>query len=161
MTQSLTFQGDSRTLISRPIFGASDWRFTIVTASADRSRTDPRALAVITRKQAQIDALRDGWRGPGTRAPSRTARELFAATVAILPAQFLLDAQPAPTADGGIHMEWERGNTGYSAEITSTGNLIVDVFAEDENDDAEMILSDPVPAQLVGFISRGIDGLGV
>lgn len=58
-------------------------------------------------------------------------------------------------------MEWERGNTGYSAEITSTGNLIVDVFAEDENDDAEMILSDPVPAQLVGFISRGIDGLGV
>ena len=89
-------------------------------------------------------------------APTRLARELYLASVQVLAGRYLADAQPTPTVDGGLHMEWTRGRYDYSAEITSDGQLILNIFAPNENDDRERVIEDPTRDDLVSFICRGV-----
>lgn len=118
--------------------------------SIDRNRE------IIEKKRARLESLTDGWRGPGSLAPSAAARNLHAAAVEMLNPALLLDAEPAPTASGGLLMEWERAGLEYSAEITRSGDLVLNVFAEDEDDDLEKVIRTPSPLLLAYFIARGI-----
>jgi hypothetical protein len=119
-----------------------------------------RALQVIAAKQARLDALTDGWRGPDSLAPTPTARAFYAAAIrGILSLSggrgLLLDAEPAPMPDGGIQLEWDRDTGGYSAEITAGGQLILNVFTDDPAHDAELTIEQPNPLQLAEFIAFG------
>ena len=120
-----------------------------------------RTRQLIVRKLHRIWTLRDGWRGPGSLAPSRSAREFHLRVLQMLSGTYLADAEPTPTADGCIHMEWQRGNKDFSAEITADGRLVLNVFSEDEVNDVEWEVESPSVMQLVEFIQGGTDGLGL
>jgi hypothetical protein len=126
-------------------------------ASATRSAASTDAAArVIAQKRRRLEALHDGWRGPGSLAPSNAARDFYGAVIKVLNPGFLLDAEPAPTPDGGIQMEWDRDEFSYTVEITREGNLVVDVFAADEADDVEFTITNPSPVVLTHIITRGV-----
>ncbi len=143
----------------RPISGGSrDQTYVFPLATAMGGWNEVRALQIIAAKQARLDALTDGWRGPDSLAPSPTARAFYRAAIrAILSLSRggLLDAEPAPTSDGGIQMEWDRDAVGYSAEITADGQLVLNVFAEDAQHDFEQTIEQPDPAQLAEIIASG------
>jgi hypothetical protein len=128
----------------------------LVSHSLEGGANEARTRQLVGRKISQVWALSDGWRGPGSLAPSLAARELYMSAVQVLPPRCLAAAQPTPTADGGIHMEWTRGEWSYAAEIDIDGGLILNVFAPDENEDDERIVEEPKPNDLVDFICRGV-----
>jgi hypothetical protein len=130
---------------------------TVFTSVAyEGGSNEARTRQMVGRKIHQVWALKDGWRGAGSSAPTQEARELYLSAVQVLPGRSLADAQPTPTADGGLHMEWTRGHYDYSAEITSDGQLILNVFAPSENDDREVVIEKPTADDLVDFICHGV-----
>ncbi|HEY5856647.1 MAG TPA: hypothetical protein VIW24_22060 [Aldersonia sp.] len=119
---------------------------------------ETRAGRLIGDKIDRIWKLEDGWRGPGSLAPSATAKRLYVDLIEDLSVESLPAAEPTPTADGGLHMEWRRGETEYSAEITTAGHLVLNVFAPDESDDIEVELDTPTPTDFRDFVQRGTLG---
>lgn len=122
--------------------------------------TEARTRQLVGRKIDRVWALRDGWRGPGSLAPSQQARRLYEAAIQVLPVRCLADAQPTPTADGGLYMEWTRGHRDYSAEITSSGRLLLNSFVSDDDyegddSDCDEIIETPTANDLVRFLCRG------
>lgn len=115
---------------------------------------------ILNRKMQRIWALQDGWRGPGSYAPSPSARDFYVRCYREIAPSMLVDVEPAPTADGGLHMEWKRGRMEFSAEITRDCNLILNVYAPDDSDDREMIVERPRPWQLKDFLVKGAHGVG-
>ena len=131
-------------------------RAVLTRVAFEGGSNEARTRQLVGHKIHQVWALKDGWRGPGSLAPTRLAREFYLAAVQVLPGQCLAAAQPTPTADGGLHMEWTRGQYDYSAEITSDGQLILNAFAPNEKDDSEQVIDIPTPEDLVGFICRRV-----
>ena len=128
---------------------------------AEAGSNEARTRQLIGRKMNQVWALEDGWRGPGTLVPSRAARDFYLSVVQVLPGRLLGAAQPTPTADGGLYMEWtrgnrERGDRDYSAEITSDGQLILTVLTADDGDDLDQIIAQPTTEDLADFICNGV-----
>jgi hypothetical protein len=117
---------------------------------------EARTRQLIGRKMNQIWALTDGWRGPGTMAPTRVARDFYLLVVQGLPGHLLAAAQPTPTVDGGIHMEWTRGDRDFAAEITGDGELILTVLAPDDAHDFEQDITKPRTEDLADFIRNGV-----
>lgn len=117
---------------------------------------EARTRQLVGRKIDVVWRIRDGWQGPGSLAPSRIARELYLSAVQVLPPRCLAAAQPTPTRDGGLHMEWTGHQNEYSAEITSEGHLVLNVFAPDADDDSETVVDQPTREDLVAFICRGV-----
>ena len=117
---------------------------------------EARTRQLVGRKMSQVWALTDGWRGPGTSAPTRVARDFYLSVVQGLPGHLLAAAQPTPTADGGLHMEWTRADRDYSAEITSGGELILTVLAPADGDDFERVITQPTTEDLADFICNGV-----
>lgn len=144
--------------VGRPYTIPFDDTYTFSWVTAVGGFSEARALLVIAGKQARLGELTDGWRGPDSLAPSPTARAFFDATIRKLmnlSPRFLLDAEPAPTSDGGIQLEWDRDTVGYSAEITADVQLVLNVFPDDPAHDAEHIIEQPNPLQLAEFIAFG------
>lgn len=115
---------------------------------------------ILERKMARIWELKDGWRGPGSHAPSLSAQDFFTRCYREVAPSMLRDIEPAPTADGGLHMEWNRGTMEFSAEITYDCNLILNVYAPDDADDLEKVVETPQPWQLKEFLVKGAQGVG-
>ena len=128
---------------------ASD--FAVGGSGSDEART----RQLVGRKMSQVWALTDGWRGPGTLAPTRVARDYYLSVVQVLPGRLLGAAQPTPTVDGGLHMEWTHGDRDFSAEITNDGELILTVLAPNDDDDLERVIEKPKTEDLADFISNG------
>lgn len=118
-----------------------------------------RTRSLLGKKIAKIGALQDGWRGPGSEAPSRAALNLYLTAYRELHGRDLWAAEPTPTSDGGIHMEWKSGELEYSAEVSKDGALILNVFALDESDDIERVIESPRPSALINFIKQGVHGI--
>lgn len=125
-------------------------------AEAGSAAKEAHTRQVVGRKIDRVWALQDGWRGPDSLAPSQIARELYLAAVQVLPGRYLADAQPTPTAEGGIHLEWTRGRYDFSADITGDGQLILSVLAPNADDDSERVIEAPTKHDLVDFICRGV-----
>ena len=141
----------------RPI-SSGNQTYLLLQSTMEGGWNQQRALMLIAAKQARLGALTDGWRGPDSLAPCPIALIFYAETIRAirnLSPRFLLDAEPTPTSDGGIQLEWERGTVGYSAEITADGQLILNVFADDPAHDVEHTIEQPSPMQLANFIAFG------
>ncbi|OBK13701.1 hypothetical protein A5636_01730 [Mycobacterium asiaticum] len=131
-------------------------RVVLSYAAEEAGANETRTRQLVARKMDRVWALQDGWRGPGSLAPTKTARELYLTAVQVLPGRCLAAAQPTPTADGGIYMEWSSGRYDYSAEVTGEGELILNVFAPNGSDDSERVIEQPTVDDLVNFICRGV-----
>ncbi|QEN14836.1 hypothetical protein ACRDU6_21085 [Mycolicibacterium sp. ELW1] len=132
---------------------SDDRLIAVVTRSIQGGANEARTRELVGRKMGQVWALKDGWRGPGSLAPSKVARDFYLSVVQVLPGRLLGPAQPTPTADGGIHMEWRRGDYDYEAEITCDGELILTVLGPDDDD--ETVIQSPTTADLVEFVCHG------
>lgn len=130
-------------------------RTVLTSAAFEGGSNEARTRQLVSRKIHHVWELKDGWGGPGSLAPSYEARALYMSVIQVLPPRFLAAAQPTPTTDGGLHMEWTRSQYDFSAEITSDGQLILNAYAPNERDDYEKVIDRPTADDLADFICRG------
>jgi hypothetical protein len=105
---------------------------------------------------AQVWSLEDGWQGPDSRAPSAEAKEFYEIYRDGLPSSYWNESTPSATVDGGLHLQWERSDHTYSADILPGGELVLQVTAPHEADNAELRLDRPTAGMLRRFVMRGL-----
>ncbi|PYE14632.1 hypothetical protein DFR67_11293 [Williamsia limnetica] len=100
--------------------------------------------------------LEDGWQGPDSLAPTPAAREFFEKYFDGLQSSYWTESTPTATPAGGLHMEWSRDGSDYSADILAGGQLLLKVVAPTATDNAELHIEEPTTAMLRKFIMRGL-----
>lgn len=103
-----------------------------------------------------VRGLEDGWQGPDSLAPSDAAKAFYESYCDGLQSSYWAEATPTATVTGGIHMEWVRHDTTYSAEILANGHLLLNVVGQHVVDKAELEIDDPAVGQLRRFVMRGL-----
>ena len=89
-----------------------------------------------------IAALGDGWNGPHSRAVTEVAKRNFGTFVRSIGPDLRPDAEPLPTEDGGIRMEWDGpGSRSFIAELQGDGGLYLCVLGPTPSDDADIELA--------------------
>ncbi|WP_280509908.1 hypothetical protein [Nocardia farcinica] len=74
-------------------------------------------------KLSDLRALPDGWMGPGSQAVTETAVENYLLFLAHLKAFDPAEVEPMASRDGGIRLEWDRGEHSHIAELQGDGGL--------------------------------------
>lgn len=105
-----------------------------------------------------LAALGDGWHGPNSRAVTEAATRNFSSFVHLLGPDVRPDAEPIPTEDGGIRMEWDGpGSRSFIAELQGDGGLYLCVLGPTSSDDADVELAagDWTQDRLTHFFREG------
>jgi hypothetical protein len=105
---------------------------------------------------AEVWQLEDGWQGPDSLAPRPEAKEFYEIYREGLPSSYWNESAPSATPDGGLHLGWERSDLTYSADILPGGELVLQVTAPSEADNAELRLDQPTAGMLRRFVMRGL-----
>ncbi|OZG27030.1 hypothetical protein BH683_021605 [Williamsia sp. 1138] len=130
--------------------------------SSNLDRQTPGAADPSDTKQnldAQLEhvlGLEDGWQGAGSLAPTSAAKEFFEKYFDGLQSSYWAESTPTATPEGGLHMEWSRDGSAYSADILAGGQLLLNVVAPTAADNAELHIEEPTTAMLRKFIMRGL-----
>ncbi|MCV7385378.1 hypothetical protein [Mycolicibacter longobardus] len=85
-------------------------------------------------------SLTDGWDGPGSISVSKQALTNYTHFIDLLGPRVRLDAEPMATPNGGIRMEWDRGENSYVAEIEGNGGMFLCKLGSSPIDDREIEL---------------------
>lgn len=76
----------------------------------------------MSRLEALAD-LKDGWNGPRSKAIHPRAFANYAALVAVFDDRIPRALEPMPWDDGGVNLEWDRGEWTYFADIQPGGGM--------------------------------------
>lgn len=147
--------------LERVVPYAIDLRGGIRGARIQHFQTSEEVVHVFESKQLvrdklmRIRQLEDGWRGPGSVAPSAAAVALYEDLFSALNTNVeVRRAEPTPTADGGLNMEWVSDGREFAVEILSSGDCAFNVFDDDESQDVEVIAASTA-TDLATFIREG------
>ncbi|MFG1794193.1 hypothetical protein [Nocardia sp. NPDC049149] len=88
-------------------------------------------------KLSDLEQLRDGWDGPGSKVISACAVAAYTNFVAELDGKVPDDLEPMADRDGGIVLEWDRGRDWFSATIQAGGGLYLCRIARAVDDDED------------------------
>lgn len=77
---------------------------------------------VVAAKLARLEALQDGWLGPGSVRPSRDAMRHYMEFLISLDAFITLDAEAVATAEGAVRIEWDRDGAERVIEFNADGS---------------------------------------
>lgn len=98
---------------------------------------------------ADLQALSDGFLGPGSLAPTHTAL----ANLSLL-GEILQPVQIGPTASGGVVLEWNDQAIEYTAEIEADGTLFMCI--DDPDSDVAEAETRYSPELLRDFLRAGV-----
>jgi hypothetical protein len=115
-----------------------------------------RAKALLDANIEKLWALEDGWQGPDSVAPGDAAKKFFEEYWDGLASSYWTESTPSATAEGGLHMEWDRDTRHYAADILPRGELQLTVTAPSKADNAELLVAEPTTAMLRRFVMRGL-----
>lgn len=100
--------------------------------------------------------LEDGWKGPGSLAPTAAAKAFFESYWDGLSSSYWTESTPSATTEGGLSMQWARDKRGYTADILPGGELQLTVTEVSPEDNAELLIAEPTTAMLRRFVMRGL-----
>jgi hypothetical protein len=99
---------------------------------------NPAAVRVfMASRLASLSLLEAAWNGPSSKALTETAKQNYSEFLRLLGADVRLDAEPVPTEDGGVRMEWDGSGRSYIAELQGDGALYLCVLGAAPQDDAD------------------------
>lgn len=107
-----------------------------------------------------LAALQDGWDGPRSVSPRAEALDNYRSLVNAVGVRIGPEIAPMATADGGIRMEWERGETTYIAELQPDGGMYLCSLGADANDDWDREFAVANVRLLARFVEDGIVVVG-
>ena len=87
---------------------------------------------------SSLRQLPEGWDGPGSRPVQEKVSAIYEEFISSLGGARLLDAEPMATHDGGVRMEWDRGDVSYVAEFEATGGMYMCAIGDEEDVDLEL-----------------------
>lgn len=120
---------------------------------------------VVGAKLARLEALEDGWLGPGSVRPSPEALRHYSDFLVALDGMVTLDAEAVPTADGAVRIEWERGDreraiefgADDSAWLFDSGAYDGPIVSFDHDDDGSEAVVEPFDVKTV--VQFFVDGI--
>ncbi len=72
---------------------------------------------------SDLERLRDGWDGPGSKAIPTQVFANYATLVAAFDSRIPSDLEPTARGNGAIVLEWERGRLSFTAELEPDGGM--------------------------------------
>lgn len=114
------------------------------------------AKSTLDAQISYVRGLQDGWQGPDSLAPTEAANKFYESYCDGLQSSYWAEATPTATVEGGIHMEWVRNDTTYSAEILANGHLLLNVVGRHSVDNDVLEIDDPAVGMLRRFVMRGL-----
>lgn len=106
-------------------------------------------------KYATLARLEDGWDGPESLSPRPHVMSAYRQFMELVPPRLLPDAEPMAMADGGLQLEWDRGDWSYIAEIEPTGHLYVCALGPEEFQDEDRTIPGYDLDALLDFLVTG------
>lgn len=81
---------------------------------------------------SELAELREGWDGPGSQPIHPRALAAYVALAAQFNGRLPAELEPMATFDGGLRLEWDRGEDSYATELDPDGGLYLCHVGADE-----------------------------